>query len=151
MRDILVFAIEHQMFGLYLDDVVEILPAVEPTPLPKAPAIVEGAIDFRGTIVPVCNVRARFGLSDRGISVSDHLIVAVARSRRIALRVDHALKIGHLPQAAIADIESVTTASAYFSGVTRIDDDLIFIHDLSRFLSEAEAASLAEFEAAAAT
>jgi purine-binding chemotaxis protein CheW len=151
MRGILVFAIERQKFGLYLDDVVEILPALEPTPLPKAPGIVEGAIDFRGTIVPVCNVRMRFGLPDRGISVSDHLIVAVARSRRIALRVDHVLKIGRLPLAAIADIESVTAGSAYFSGVTRIDDDLIFIHDLGRFLSEAEAASLAELEAAAAT
>lgn len=151
MRGILIFEMGQQKFGLYLDEVVEILPAVQPTCLPKAPAIVEGAIDFRGKVVPVCNVRMRFGLPDRGISVSDHLIVAVARNRNIALRVDHALEISHLPRSAITEIERVTANSPYFSGVTKIEDELIFIHDLGRFLTEAEAAALAELDATAAT
>ena len=149
MRGILVFAIERQKFGLYLDDIVEVLPAVQPTTLPKAPAIVEGAIDFRGTIVPVCNIRARFDLPDRGISLSDHLIVALAGSRTIALRVDHALNIRQLPRDAVTEIERVTANSAYFSGVTKIEDDLVFIHDLGSFLTEAEAACLAELESVA--
>src|SRR5205085_8492167 len=88
--DVLVFEVAGRRFGLPAAVVREVLRAVALTPLPKAPAVVEGLVNVRGTLVPVLDVRGRFGLPAKPLAPTDHLIVARAGGRLVALRVDHA-------------------------------------------------------------
>jgi purine-binding chemotaxis protein CheW len=92
--EILVFEVARQRFGVLSADVRELLRTVTVVPLPKAPAIVEGIIDVRGTIVPVLDIRSRFRLPGKAAEHSDHLLVARAGERLVALRVDRALDLG---------------------------------------------------------
>jgi purine-binding chemotaxis protein CheW len=113
-------------------------------PLPRAPAVVKGVINLRGRVVPVLDVRSRFGLPGRDIEPADHLIVARAGPRLVALHVDRAVELVSLEAADVEDARGLVPGSDYISWVARRDSSLILIHDLATFLSRAEAAGLDE-------
>lgn len=127
--------------GLPAADVVELHPVVAVTDLPGAPAVVEGVIDVRGSVVAVVDLRARLGLPRRPPLVSDHLVVSRVGTRTVALRVDRAVALTTVNRSCIDRSDDLTDAP-HLSGVARLDDGLILIHDLASFLSDDEAAAL---------
>jgi purine-binding chemotaxis protein CheW len=118
--------------------------AVSLTRLPRAPAIVEGAINLRGAVVPVLDIRARFRLAPRQVAPADHLVVAWAGERLVALRADRALDLTRFEPGDVEDARAALPEVGYVSGVAKLSDGLLLIHDLATFLSEAEAEDLDE-------
>lgn len=139
--EVLVFEIEGQRVALASSGVLEITRAVTVTPLPHAPAIVEGIINLRGSVVPVLDVRSRFGFPARRPVAADHFIVAMAGPRRVVLRVDRALDLARIPASAIMDVGSIP-GGKHVAGVAKTEDGLVLIHDLGTFLSDAEGGAL---------
>lgn len=85
--EILVFELDDQRYGLAVDDVREVVRVVRISPLPKAPAIVEGVINVRGTVTAVMNIRKRFGKKEKTVQLTDHLVLArVSSSPRLVRR-----------------------------------------------------------------
>ncbi len=113
--------------------------AVAIAALPKALPIVEGIINFRGTLVPVLDIRQRFGLPPAPISSEQHFIIAKADSRLVALRADRALDMVAVDEDAIESASRVVPGTEYVAGIARLTDGLLVIHDLERFLSFEEA------------
>ena len=142
--DLLIFELGNQRYALPASDVRELLRAVTLTPLPHAPAIVEGVINVRGTLIPVLDIRARFRVPPKPAEPSDHLIVAHAGGRLVALRVDHALELVRLEPVAVERAESVVPGVAYVAQMAKFPDGLVLVHDLKTFLSHAEAVALTE-------
>jgi purine-binding chemotaxis protein CheW len=142
--ELLVFEVGGQRYGLPAADVRELLRAVTLTPLPQAPAIVEGVINVRGVLVPVLDIRGRFHLPPKPPEPTDHLIVARAGGRLVALRVDRAVELTRLEPAAVERAEAVVPGVAYVAHMAKLPDGLVLVHDLKTFLSQAEAAELAE-------
>src|ERR1700687_6141499 len=89
-REVLVFEVGGQRYGLPTADVRELVRAVAITPLPNAPAVIEGVVNVRGRVPPVLDVRPRFRLPPKPLDPSDHFIVASAGPRGVILRVDGA-------------------------------------------------------------
>jgi purine-binding chemotaxis protein CheW len=139
-REILVFALGSQRYALWGCDVRELLRAVAVAPLPRAPRIVEGVIDLRGRVVPVLDIRSRFGLPPKPIEPSDHLIVAAVGPRVVAIRVDRALDLLTVDGGEL----SAAMGGSYVAGVARLPDGLAVIHDLQTFLEASESAALDE-------
>jgi len=144
---LLTFAIDRQRFAIGADFIQEVVRAVRLAQIPDAPRIVEGLIDLRGTVVPVLDIRARFRLPRKALAPPDHIVIAQARGRTVGLRVDRALGVIDVSDADIAAIDGLTPAGDLISGVAKLPDGLLFIHDLATFLSEAEAQSLDELVA----
>ena len=140
---LLLFEIGASRFGLPEGQVVELLAAMAMTPLPHAPSIVEGIIDIRGRVVPVLDVRRRFRLAPKPLAPSDHLIVANAGGRRVALRVDRACELVTIARSAIVDAQAIASGTEYLAGIAALPDGLVLIQDLGAFLSQAEAEALA--------
>ena len=90
---VVVFKVAEQLFALPAADVRELVHAVAIVPLPSAPAVVEGVIDLRGKIVPVLDIRSRFGLPARPVAPSDHLLIASAGEFLVAVRADRAVDL----------------------------------------------------------
>jgi purine-binding chemotaxis protein CheW len=107
-------------------------------PLPEAPLIVEGVVNIRGTVVPVLDIRKRFRLPAKPPHPADHLVLAQAGSRLVALRVDRVLGIEDVDPKDIADAAALTQGAQYVAGVAKLPEGLVVIHDLSTFLAEAE-------------
>jgi purine-binding chemotaxis protein CheW len=132
--EILIFEVEGQRHGIASAAVREIVPMVTLMPLPHGPAMVEGVINLRGNVVPVVNVRSQFGLPSRAPRHTDHLIVASAGDRLVALRVDRALNLLRVDGANIEGFPSAQNGTC----VAKLPGDLVLVHDLGTFLSDCE-------------
>ena len=84
-NQLVVFLLNEQRYALYLPVVERVVSAVEVTPLPKAPDIVLGVINMQGKVIPVVNIRRRFGLPERQIDLSDQFIIANTTKRPVVL------------------------------------------------------------------
>ena len=82
MPALLTFEIADRRFALPARLVQEVVRAVAFSPLPKSPPIIEGVINYRGTLVPVLGTRQRFGLAPLPLAPDQHLLVAVLGTRR---------------------------------------------------------------------
>jgi purine-binding chemotaxis protein CheW len=140
--EVLVFELEGQRYGLPTADVRELVRAVTITPLPGAPNVVEGVVNVRGRVLPVLDVRARFRLPAKALEASDHFIVASAGARGVILRVDRATHLTLVDEGSIQTPETLGASAAYVAGVAKLEDGLVLIHDVTTFLSAAEAAGL---------
>lgn len=140
----LLFRLDEQRYALPLSKVQRVIRAAAPTPLPKAPDIVIGILDLHGTVVPVVDVRRRFHLPEREISPDDHFIIARARSLTVALAVDCTDQVLEPSARDLVLPDRIVPGTDQLAGVTRTADGLVLIHDLERFLSLGEEASLRE-------
>ena len=62
VEEVLLFDVGGQRHALRIAQVRELLPALSTTPLPGSPPWIEGVINLRGVMVPVLDMRQRFGL-----------------------------------------------------------------------------------------
>lgn len=135
IEKILVFRLENGKYALESSCVERVVPMVEVTPLPKAPEMVLGIVNFHGEIVSVFNVRKRFQLKEKKISPDDFLIIAHTSKRMVALVVDVLDGVKTLEPGQITKSAKSAAFSDYLSGVVKTTDGLILIHDLDLFLS----------------
>lgn len=143
MKDVpvLTFLLAGERCAIAASQTREVVRAVAPTRLPKAPPIVAGVLNLRGELIPLLDVRRRFGLPPRAVAVDDHIIIATAAGRAVAFAVDHALDLAWIPQEEIRDAADVAIRTEYVSGLARLPDGLLVIHDLQTFLSAEESAA----------
>lgn len=125
-------------FAFRASDVREIVRAVAIAPLPAAGAIVEGAINVRGQVVPVLDLRARFGLPPEPLAIHHHLVITSTAGRDAAFRVDHAEDLIEVNDADIITPDALTSAARHVAGVAALSDGAVVIADLGTFLSRWE-------------
>ena len=142
--EIVIFELEQQRYGLPAEDVHEVVRVVTIVPLPNAPDVIEGIIDVRGTVTAVLDVRKRFRLPPKPLEPSDQFVLASAGKRDVALRVDRATELIRIDPTDVDDAKEVVPGQEYITGVAKLPDGLVLIHDLLTFLSEAESVVLAE-------
>jgi len=132
---LVVFTLDGQRYALYLSSVERVVRTVLMTTLPGTPPIVLGVINEHGRIVPVIDVRKRFGLSSRETTLSDSLILAHTPRRIVALLADSVNGLLGVSQQNIETTTAILPNVPYLNGVMKLDDGLVLIHDLASFLS----------------
>jgi purine-binding chemotaxis protein CheW len=139
-----VFTVDNQCYALRLSAVGRVVRVVEITGIPKAPDLVLGVINVHGAVIPVVNIRRRFGFPERETRLSDQLIIAKTSHRKIALVVDAVSGLMAIPEEKITRAGSILPEGDYIEGVAKFEDGLILIHDLEKFLSLDEERKLEE-------
>lgn len=139
-----VFTLDGQRYALPLPAVDRVVRMVAITPLPNAPDIVLGVVNFQGRVIPVINMRRRFCLPEREIALTDQLVVAHTARRPVALVADAVLDVIACPAQSLIAAEEVLPDIEYVEGVVKLADGLILIHDLDKFLSLEEENFLAQ-------
>ena len=139
---LLLLAVDGQTYALHLEAVDRVLRMAEVTPLPGAPDAVEGVINIQGEVIPVASIRRRLGLAHRGVAVSDSLVVAHARTRRLAIIAESVLGVVERPADAVVSAGDLARGIQHIEGVLKTSDGLVLIQDLDRFFSPEEEQSL---------
>ena len=134
----LLFELSGQRFALPLTAASEVVRAVAVRKLPAIPSIVLGIIDVRGEIVPVLDVRVRFGFPHKPVEPEDQFLIGQAGRRRIALQVDRALGLAPLSMLTLARASNLPASISRLAGVAATSEGLVLIHDLETFLTQAE-------------
>jgi purine-binding chemotaxis protein CheW len=139
-----VFCLDEGRYALPLAAVERIVRAVHVTPMPRAPSIVLGAIDVQGRVLPVFNLRRRFGLPERAVDPADHFLIAHTARRTVVLVIDAAQGVFKHAATAVTEAANIARGLEHIRGVIQLDDGLVLIHDLEHFLSLDEAQVLDE-------
>ena len=132
---IVVFTLDELLYALPLPAVVRVIHAVEIKHLPKAPEIISGIINVKGRIIPVVDIRKRFGLEEREIETDNRLIIADTGKRQVAILVDTVTGIKDLTPGQQEQAKETLPFAEHLRGVAKIDNELILIYDLEKFLS----------------
>lgn len=137
-NQLVAFTLDNQTYALRLKTVDRIVRMVEMTPLPHAPDVVLGVINVGGEIIASLDLRRRFGLRKYEVSVTGQLILAHTPLRAVALPVDSVVGLLERSDGEITQSTNIVPGVAHLDGVAKLDDGLLFIHDLDRFLSLGE-------------
>ncbi|MCU1385663.1 MAG: CheW protein [Acidobacteria bacterium] len=111
------------------------------TRVPNAPAFVDGVVFSRGQVVPVVNLRVRFGFERVAFDLRTRLIVVQAGARLIGLVVDAAREFVSIPADAIQPPNDALAGMSgrYVDGIASLNDRLVLVLSLDRIVNFAEA------------
>ena len=124
-------------YALRSEDIQQLEMVSAPTPVPNAPAFVDGVISVRGQVIPAVNLRARFGFERREADLRSRLVVVRGGGRTVGLVVDSAREFADIPDDAIKPLpEGIGGLSGqYLRGVAHLGDRLLLVVDLLQLLS----------------
>jgi purine-binding chemotaxis protein CheW len=132
---LVVFLLAEQLYALPLPMVERVLPMVAVSPLPQAPPMTLGVINLHGTVIPVLDLRRRFGFPPHEYGLAAHVLLARTTRRLLALPVDEVLGVKEVAATAITSPDAVISGSAPVVGIVALADGLLCIHDLDSLLS----------------
>lgn len=136
------FALDDLRFALPLASVERVVHTVAITPLPKAPDVILGVINIQGRVVPVVDIRKRFRLPAREMTLGDHIVIAHTLSRPLALVVNVVHGVMAWSGEDRIAMEQLVPGLEYVQGIAKTQDGLVLIHDLDKLLALDEEESL---------
>lgn len=146
---IIIFKLGEEEFGVNILQVREIEKLDQGiTRVPKAPHFVEGIINLRGEIIPIVDLRARFGLTLPEVGLNSRVIIVEVGDTLVGMLVDEVVEVLRVPVSAIETAPTITKGvdSYFLAGVVNINERLIVLLNLERTLSPDEEEELSEAE-----
>jgi len=140
------FRIGDETFGVRIGSVREIVRVPEITSVPNAQETIEGVINLRGKIIPVVDLRKRFGQVEIVADKKNRILVVELDSKLVGLIVNSASEVLKIPPSEIESPGSVFAdgESSYVTGVGKLKGRLIILLDISKLLHRPEFKKLEE-------
>lgn len=145
------FIIEDEEFGVNILKVQEIIRPMEITRVPNAPSFVEGVINLRGRIIPVVDLRERFGFPPRDRDDSTRIVVVEMRDKVIGFMTDAVKEVIRIEQNVMEPPPDLAVGidANYIESVAKLEDRLLIMLDLESVITREESEALDPLEAAA--
>lgn len=142
------FRIGAEFYALDILRIREVIRPQKLTPVPKAPEFVEGVINLRGVVIPVVDLRKRFGSKIDGDGKKVRIIICVLAGKILGLVVDEVAEVRNYSRQEIQPAPQFLRGrgAEFFLGVCRRGDDLVMIVDLEKILSSTEKIDLQQVE-----
>jgi purine-binding chemotaxis protein CheW len=134
------FVVAGEEFGVDILKVQEIIRPVAITRVPHAPAFVVGVINLRGRIIPVIDLRTRFGLPPRERDKDTRIIVVELSDAVVGFMVDAVHEVLRVPRETIEPPPELAVGidAHYLTGVAKLEDRLLILLDLEEVLTTGE-------------
>lgn len=144
-KQVVVFNLGGEAYGVDISTVREIIQMQTITRVPGAPHFVEGLINLRGSVIPVVDLRKRFGFEGVELSKDSRTVVISSKGQDIGVIVDSVAEVLRISSDSIEPPSSmITTANSDFLlGILKLPDRLVILLDADRVLSREDQASLA--------
>ena len=134
------FRIGNETYGVRISAVREIVRVPEITSVPNAPEAIEGVINLRGKIVPVMDLRKRFGQVDVQADKKNRILVVELENRLLGLIVNSASEVLKIPPSEIEAPGNMLAEgeSGYVTGVGKLGSRLVILLDIAKLLQRPE-------------
>ncbi|QGG49114.1 chemotaxis protein CheW [Heliorestis convoluta] len=148
---LVVFKLGSEEYGVPITQVQEINRLMTPTKIPQAPPFVEGIINLRGKIIPVIDLKKRFGLTLADHTANTRIIVINIGENTVGVIVDAVTEVLRLSTAALEPPPPMISSISvdYLKGVGKVGERLLILLDLDKILSDKEKEQLSASEACA--
>ena len=147
---VIVFSLVHEQYGVEVDKVQSIERMLPLTRVPKTPAFVKGVVNLRGVVVPVIDLRGRFGLPEIEYTDDSRLIMVKVKDLEVGMIVDSANDVIDVDSEKVEEPPEVVGGirAKYLRGVAKKDDgSLLVLLNLEEVLNKSEIIQLEEMEA----
>ncbi|RNC29570.1 MAG: Chemotaxis protein CheW [Candidatus Dichloromethanomonas elyunquensis] len=137
-EQLVTFSLGSEEFGVEIMKAQEIIRIPPITRVPKAPSYVEGVINLRGNVIPVVNLRVRFGMPLDEETDLSRIVVLQVRRRVFGVRVDRVTEVLRLDSEAIEPPPPVALGmdSSFIRGVGKIGERLLILLNLDQLMGE---------------
>ena len=137
----LTFNLGEELYGVDILRVQEIKGYTAVTKIPNTPSHIKGVLNLRGTIVPIVELRTKFGLPTIDYTAFTVIIVVVVRDKVMGLVVDAVSDVLNIDK---KDIQSPPQFGgkvdvSFLNGIGKSGDKLVALLDIDRMLPEGEA------------
>jgi purine-binding chemotaxis protein CheW len=146
---VIVFGLANEEYGIEVEKVQTIERMAPITRVPKTPAFVKGVINLRGVVLPVIDLRGRFGLEVTAPTDNSRIIVVAVNDLEVGFIVDSANDVIDIDSDSIeTPPEAVGGVKAkYLRGVAKIGDNrLLIMLNLAEVLNKSEIIQLDQLE-----
>ena len=136
-REYLTFRLDQEEYGIDILKVQEIRGYEKPTRIAHAPAFFKGVVNLRGTIVPIVDMRLKFGCARADYDDFTVVIILKLRQRVVGIVVDSVSDVMELATDSVKpapDIESTISAEAV-TGLGSVGDRMLILLDIEKLMS----------------
>lgn len=140
-RQFITFTLDAQEYGVDIMQVREIKGWTDTTALPQAPSYVRGVINLRGIIVPILDLRARFGMGSTEPTRMHVVIIVITGTRTTGLLVDAVSDIITVEPSTIRPIprmDDLPTEDSFLDGLVALDDRMVTLVSLDGLIGQPE-------------
>jgi purine-binding chemotaxis protein CheW len=139
-REVLVFVLGKEEYGVDILKVQEIRGYEKVTPIPAAPAYLKGVVNLRGIIVPVIDLRIKFGMADPQYDSFTVVIILRLASRVIGMVVDGVSDVVALAPSEVKPAPQLGSLvdSSFLAGLATQGERMVLLLDIEKFLSSSE-------------
>jgi len=132
----LTFTIQGEEYGIEILRVQEIKGFSRIRPIPNAPSYVKGVMNLRGTVVPIVDLRARFGMSEAEYNQFTVIIVVSVGSRVVGLLVDAVSDVLNINRQQIEETPEMgsDTETGFFRGMGKVGEKLVLLLNVDRLV-----------------
>jgi purine-binding chemotaxis protein CheW len=143
-QQFVVFALANEHYGVEIAGVEGIIKLQPVTRVPQAPGFVEGVTNLRGSVLPVVDLRKRFGLPSEEHGAEGRIVVVENQGLTVGLIVDAVSEVLRVPAEAVEPPSPLvaTVHSAFIRGIAKVEHRLIILLDLAKVLTFTETAAL---------
>ncbi|MDH7503099.1 MAG: chemotaxis protein CheW [Verrucomicrobiota bacterium] len=140
LEPFILFEIAGTAYAVRSCDVQETEMVEHITPVPNAPPYVEGVVFLRGKVIPVINLRLRFGMERMPFNMQTRLVVVRHKDRTIGLIVDTCRRFTRIPTERIQPPPDVISESTkhYLQGFVMLDEKPVLVLDIGAVVNTTE-------------
>lgn len=145
-EQLVVFEVGDESFGIDISLVQEIIRLQPITEVPRAPMYVKGVINLRGKVIPVVDLRERFGFSVMEETKATRIAVVNVLGNTVGMVVDAVSEVLRLSIDAIEPPSTIVenVGSQYLKGIGKLENKLVILLDLDKLLVEMGATPVAD-------
>lgn len=143
-QQLVVFELANELYGVNIAAVESIIKMQAITQLPHTPAYVKGVTNLRGSVLPVIDLRVRFGLEGKEDSRQTRIMIVTMDSIKAGIVVDGVSEVLQISDETIEPLPTMlnTVDAAFLKGIARLENRLIILLELSRVLNLDEQKSI---------
>ncbi len=132
------FDLGNEEFAVEILKVQEINRMVEITHVPQAPHYVDGIINLRGKVIPVVDLRTKFGMETKTRDKNSRIVVCDVKGEIIGIVVDGVSEVLRIPQSTVEEPPKIVRSRGqeYICGVVKLENRLLLYLDISRLATE---------------
>ncbi len=145
------FCLAEEEYGIEITKIREIILMGEITQVPETPHYVKGLINLRSTVIPVIDLRTRFGMPEAELTDESRIMVLHVGTKTIGIIVDAVSEVLRVTQDQIAPAPSTVAGlgQEYLTGLVKLEERLLIMLDINKLLGEEETEALAAATAGA--
>jgi len=139
-KQYVIFKLDTEEYAVDIMHVKEISEYMECTKVPNSPSCIKGIINYRGSVVPVINLREKFDIPVANITPNSRIIIFVLNGKQVGLLVDDASQVLPIHDEDIEEAPNIIMGleNKFIDGIGKVKNRMVIILNLENILSDEE-------------